>query len=54
MNHLIDFFFSPFSEFMFMRHALVACLALGTLLAVGMLMLPAAAANFWARPFWSA
>lgn len=28
--------------------------ALGTLMAVGMLMLPAAAANFWARQFWSA
>jgi zinc/manganese transport system permease protein len=28
--------------------------ALGTLMAVGMLMLPAASANFWARQFWSA
>jgi zinc/manganese transport system permease protein len=28
--------------------------ALGTLMAVGMLMLPAAAANFWAKQFWSA
>ena len=27
--------------------------ALGTLMAVGMLMLPAAAAGFWARQFWS-
>ena len=28
--------------------------ALGTLMAVGMLMLPAASAGFWARQFWSA
>lgn len=28
--------------------------ALGTLMAVGMLMLPAASANFWAKQFWSA
>ena len=28
MNHFVDFFLSPFSEFIFMRHALVACLAL--------------------------
>lgn len=28
--------------------------ALGTLMAVGMLMLPAAAAHFWGRHFWSA
>ena len=28
--------------------------ALGTLMAVGMLMLPAASATFWARQFWSA
>ena len=28
--------------------------ALGTLMAVGMLMLPAAAGNFWAKQFWSA
>ena len=27
--------------------------ALGTLMAVGMLMLPAASANFWAKQFWS-
>jgi len=27
--------------------------ALGTLMAVGMLMLPAASASFWARQFWS-
>ena len=28
--------------------------ALGTLMAVGMLMLPAASASFWAKQFWSA
>jgi zinc/manganese transport system permease protein len=28
--------------------------ALGTLMAVGMLMLPAASGNFWAKQFWSA
>jgi zinc/manganese transport system permease protein len=28
MNHLFEFFLSPFREFIFMRHALVACLAL--------------------------
>jgi zinc/manganese transport system permease protein len=28
MNQLFDFFLSPFQEFIFMRHALVACLAL--------------------------
>jgi zinc/manganese transport system permease protein len=28
MNHLYDFLLSPFLDFMFMRHALVACLAL--------------------------
>jgi len=28
MNHLADLFLSPFQEFIFMRHALVACLAL--------------------------
>ena len=28
MNHLSDLFLSPFQEFIFMRHALVACLAL--------------------------
>ena len=28
--------------------------ALGTLMAVGILMLPAASANFWAKQFWSA
>jgi zinc/manganese transport system permease protein len=28
MNHLLDLFLSPFQEFLFMRHALVACLAL--------------------------
>lgn len=28
MNHLYDFFLSPFLDFQFMRHALVACLAL--------------------------
>ena len=39
MNHLTDFFFSPFSEFIFMRHALVACLALAIGCApVGMLL----------------
>lgn len=29
MNHLYDLFLAPFHEFIFMRHALVACLALG-------------------------
>jgi len=39
MNHLGDFFLSPFSEFIFMRHALVACLALALGCApVGMLL----------------
>lgn len=39
MNHLIEFFFSPFQEFAFMRHALVACLALAIGCApVGMLL----------------
>ena len=39
MNYLVDFFFSPFSEFIFMRHALVACLALALGCApVGMLL----------------
>ena len=39
MNHLADFFFSPFQEFVFMRHALVACLALAVGCApVGMLL----------------
>ena len=28
MNHLLDLLLSPFQEFLFMRHALVACLAL--------------------------
>ena len=28
MNHLSDLFLSPFQDFLFMRHALVACLAL--------------------------
>ena len=28
MNHLYDLFLSPFQDFLFMRHALVACLAL--------------------------
>ena len=28
MNHLVEFFLSPFRDFIFMRHALVACLAL--------------------------
>ena len=28
MNHLLDLFLAPFQEFLFMRHALVACLAL--------------------------
>ena len=28
MNHLYDFFLAPFQDFIFMRHALVACLAL--------------------------
>ena len=28
MNHFADLFLSPFQEFLFMRHALVACLAL--------------------------
>ncbi len=28
MNHLFDFFLAPFLDFIFMRHALVACLAL--------------------------
>jgi zinc/manganese transport system permease protein len=39
MNFLTDFLFSPFSEFIFMRHALVACLALSLGCApVGMLL----------------
>jgi len=39
MNHFADFFFSPFQEFVFMRHALVACLALAVGCApVGMLL----------------
>jgi zinc/manganese transport system permease protein len=39
MNHLTDIFFSPFTEFIFMRHALVACLALALGCApVGMLL----------------
>ena len=28
MNHLYDLFLAPFQDFLFMRHALVACLAL--------------------------
>lgn len=39
MSHLIDLFISPFSQFLFMRHALVACLALAIGCApVGMLL----------------
>ena len=28
MNQVVDFFVSPFQDFLFMRHALAACLAL--------------------------
>jgi len=39
MNYLLDFFISPFREFIFMRHAMVACLALAMGCApVGMLL----------------
>jgi zinc/manganese transport system permease protein len=39
MNHIVDIFISPFSEFIFMRHALVACFALAIGCApVGMLL----------------
>ena len=39
MNHLADLFLSPFIDFIFMRHALVACLALAFGCApVGMLL----------------
>ena len=39
MNHVVDIFISPFSEFIFMRHALVACFALAIGCApVGMLL----------------
>ena len=40
MMHLYDIFFSPFTEFIFMRHALVACFALAIGCApVGMLLI---------------